>query len=83
MLGALYSQVGQDVLRRLDKAFKSFFAHRSRYPRFKKFCESGSFTYPQGYNGSVKPDTLRKRLFLSKIGNVKTVFHRPSRRTLD
>ncbi|MBI3022530.1 MAG: IS200/IS605 family element transposase accessory protein TnpB, partial [Thaumarchaeota archaeon] len=40
------------------------------------FSHSGSFTYPQAYNGSVKPDTVRKRLFLSKVGNVKVVFHR-------
>ncbi|MCS4540678.1 MAG: helix-turn-helix domain-containing protein, partial [Thaumarchaeota archaeon] len=33
-LGALYSQVAQDVLHRLDRAFKAFFQRRSRYPRF-------------------------------------------------
>jgi putative transposase len=75
-LSEIYSQVGQDILRRLDRAFKSFLAHRTRYPQFKKFCESGSFTYPQGYNGSVRLEIGRKRLFLSKIGNVKTIFHR-------
>jgi putative transposase len=73
----LYSQAGQDVLRRLDRAFNSFFAHRARYPRFKKLPKSGSFTYPQAYHGSVKPDVVRKRLFLSKVGNVRVVFHRP------
>jgi putative transposase len=76
-LGKLYSQAGQDVLRRLDRAFNSFFAHRARYPRFKKFRQSGSFTYPQAYAGSVRPDVVRKRLFLSKVGNVRVVFHRP------
>ncbi len=76
LLGELYSQTGQEVLHRLDKAFKAFFEHRARYPRFKKFSESGSFTYPQAYNGSVRPDAVRKRLFLSKVGNVKAVFHR-------
>jgi len=76
-LGGLHSQVCQDVLRRLDRAFKSFFAHRARYPRFKKRSDTGSFTYPQCYNGSVRPDTLRRRLYISKIGNVKAVFHRP------
>ncbi|MCS4540389.1 MAG: transposase [Thaumarchaeota archaeon] len=82
LLGELYSQAGQEIIKRLDKAFKAFFEHRARYPRFKKFSESGSFTYPQAYNGSVKPDAVRKRLFLSKVGNVKVVFHRelPSRR---
>ena len=68
--------MAQDVLHRLDKAFKAFFKHESKYPRFKKFSQSGSFTYPQAYNGSVKPDVVRKRLYLSKIGNVRTVFHR-------
>ncbi len=75
-LGALHSQVAQDVLRRLDRAFRAFFEHRRGYPRFKKFRESGSFTYPQAYNSSVKPDAKRGRLFLSKIGNVPVVFHR-------
>jgi putative transposase len=72
-----FSQTLQDVLGRLDRAFRAFFEHRARYPRFKKFSQSGSFTYPQAYNGSAKPDALRKRLFLSKVGNVKAVFHRP------
>jgi putative transposase len=77
LLGELYSQVGQEVLRRLDMAFRSFFEHRARHPQFKKFSQFGSFTYPQAYNGSVKSDVVRKRLFLSKIGSVRAVFHRP------
>jgi putative transposase len=76
LLGELYSQAGQEILRRLDRAFTAFFEQRARYPRFKKFSSSGSFTYPQAYNGSVKPDVIRRRLFLSKVGNVKAVFHR-------
>ena len=76
LLGELYSQAGQEVIKRLDKAFKAFFEHRAGYPRFKKFSQVGSFTYPQAYNGSVKPDAVLKRLFLSKVGNVKVVFHR-------
>src|SRR5580658_10240126 len=50
VLRELYSQAGQDILRRLDMAFKAFFEHRARYPKFKKLSESGSFTYPQAYN---------------------------------
>ncbi len=76
-LREVYSQALQDVLGRLDKAFSAFFDHRARHPRFKKYRESGSFTYPQAYGGSVNPDLLRKRLYLSKVGNVRTVFHRP------
>ena len=77
LLGKLYSQSAQDVLHRLDKAFGAFFAGRSSYPKFKKFSHSGSLTYPQAYNGSVKPDARRKRLFVSKVGNIRTIFHRP------
>jgi putative transposase len=76
-LGDLHSQVCQDVLRRLDKAFVAFFAHRSCYPKFKKSGQTRSFTYPQAYHGSAKPDAARKRLFLSGIGNIRAVFHRP------
>ena len=80
-LSEVHSQAAQDVLHRLDKAFKSFFAHRARYPLFKKYSQSGSFTYPQAYNGSVRSDVVRKRLYLSKIGNVRTVFTGRSPRT--
>ncbi len=75
-LEELYAQAGQETLRRLDRAFKAFFEGRARYPKFKRFSESGSFTYPQAYHGSVKPDAVWKRLFLSKVGNVRVVFHR-------
>lgn len=76
LIGGLYSQVAQNVLRRLDNAFQAFFKDQSRYPRIKKFSVSGSICYPQAYNSSVRPDAQRKRLFLSKIGNIRTVFHR-------
>src|SRR5437867_11193131 len=62
LLGELYSQAGQEILRRLERAFRAFFERRTRYPRFKRFSQAGSFTYPQAYNGSVKPDTVRRRL---------------------
>ncbi len=76
-LSTLHSQVAQNVLYRLDTAFQAYFQHRACYPRYKKFSQSGSFTYPQAYNGSAKPDTGRGRLFLSKVGNLRAVFHRP------
>jgi putative transposase len=75
-LSSVYSQTAQDVLRRLDKAFRAFFDSRARHPRFKKYGQHRSFTYPQAYNGSVKTDVTRGRLYFSRIGNVKTVFHR-------
>jgi putative transposase len=76
LLTDLYSQAAQEILKRLDKAFKAFFEHRARYPKFKKFSGSGSFTYPQAYKFGVKPLVNQKRLFLSKVGNVRVVFHR-------
>jgi putative transposase len=73
-LRALYSQAGQDVLNRLDKAFKAFFKGIARYPRFKPTSGVGSFTYPQAYNGSVKIED--GTLNLSKVGRVPVVLHR-------
>jgi putative transposase len=74
---AMYQQTLQDVLRRVDKAFKKFFRGEGKLPRFKKHRGWGSFTYPQAYNGSVKLDNQRSRLCLSKIGDVKVIVHRP------
>lgn len=77
LLGELYSQCAQDILRRLDKAFRAFFSGKAHYPKFKKFSESGSFTYPQAYkNGSVKLLSSQRKLFLGKVGNVRIVQHR-------
>src|SRR2546422_8719940 len=47
----IHSQVLQDVLRKADKAFKSFFARCKRgatpgYPRYKGRGHYDSFTYP-------------------------------------
>jgi transposase len=49
----IHSQVQQDVLRRLDKAFEAFFrrvlgGQTPGYPRFKSGDRYHSFTYPQG-----------------------------------
>src|SRR5271166_6162555 len=46
LLRELNAQVEQDVLNRLDRAFDAFFEKRARYPKFKKFAASGSFTFP-------------------------------------
>ena len=48
----IYSQVLQDVLRRLDKAFAAFFrrlrnGEKAGYPRFQGEGRYDSFTYPQ------------------------------------
>jgi len=74
---SMYIQTLQDVLRRVDRAFKKFFRGEGRLPRFKKHRGWGSFTYPQAYNGSVRLDSQRRRLSLSKVGDVQMVIHRP------
>ena len=73
----VHSQVLQDVLHRLDKAFKNFFrrvrekAGKAGFPRFRPKDRYDSITYPQlGF--AIE----RSKLRLSKIGNVKIVKHR-------
>ena len=75
-LKRVFSQVPQDVLRRLDKAFKAFFrrvkaGENPGYPRFKGKGWYKSFTYPQAgfkLEGS--------KLALSKIGSIRIFKHR-------
>jgi putative transposase len=72
-----YSQVAQDVLRRLDKAFQNFFRRvkngdsKAGYPRFQGKNRYDSFTYPQ--TGFKITDG---KLHLSKIGAIRIFQHR-------
>ena len=74
----IQSQVLQDVLLRLKKAFDGFFRRVKNgetpgYPRFagrNRYC---SFTYPQASAFSI---THEGRVCLSKIGSIKATFHR-------
>ena len=73
----VYSQVLQDVLQRVHKAFDGFFRRvktgtKAGYPRFKPKSRYDSFTYP-GTGWSLKDD----RLTLSKIGTVRLRLSRP------
>lgn len=68
----VYSQVLQDILRRLDKSFRNFFRTRKGYPRFKSCRNFKSFVYPQS---GFRLDG--NRLKFSKVGNVRIVLHRP------
>ncbi len=72
-LMAVHSQVLQDLVFRLDKAYGAFYAGLSRYPKFKRKDRYNSFKYPQ--IGGFK--LVGKRLRLSKIGLVKAKIHRP------
>lgn len=72
----VYSQILQNVLERLDKAYLAFFKRLSKgekagFPRFQGKNRFHSFTYPQSgfkLNG--------KFLSLSKIGKVRIKCHR-------
>ncbi|VUT23823.1 MAG: putative transposase [Candidatus Methanolliviera sp. GoM_asphalt] len=72
----VHSQVIQNVLKRIDKAFKNFFRRvkgkeKAGYPRYKGSDRYGSFTYPQG--GFKLGD---RKLILSKIGSINIKKHR-------
>ena len=72
----VHSQVAQDVLKRLEKAYKDFFrrlkiGEKPGFPRFQSYKRYNSFTYPQsGFS------LTGSHLQLSKIGSVKVKLHR-------
>jgi len=75
-LSSVFSQVTQDVLRRVDKSFKAFFRRvkaggEPGYPRFKGAGRYKSFTYPQ-FGFKIEGS----KLILSKIGSIRIFRHR-------
>ena len=62
-----HSQVLQQSIKDLDKAFENFFAKRSNFPKFKCKGEKDSFRIPQGY----KLEQQNNRIYLPKIGWVR------------
>jgi putative transposase len=71
----IHSQVLQDVLRRVKKAFDAFFRRVKEgqtpgYPRFQGYGRYESFTFPQS-GFSLTEDN---RVCLSKIGTIKVKF---------
>lgn len=73
-LMAVHSQVFQDVVLRLDKAFVAFYAGLCRFPKFKRKDRFNSFKYPQLGGFRIIGN---HRLRLSKIGLVNVRIHRP------
>jgi putative transposase len=68
----IHSQVLQDVLTRLDRAFQAFFrrvkhGEKPGYPRFKRGTRYNSFTYKQFGNGATLDNGS---LVLAKIGRL-------------
>jgi putative transposase len=75
----VHSQVLQDVVQRVDRAFQAFF-HRVQtgetpgYPRFHGPYRYNSLTYPQVGNGATLDNGF---LALSKIGRIALRWSRP------
>jgi len=77
--GEVHSQVLQDVVLRVDRAFQAFFqrireGQTPGYPRFHGRDRYHSFTYPQHGNGANLDGRL---ISLSKIGRIRIWLHRP------
>jgi putative transposase len=83
-LAEVNSQVLQDVLKRVDRAFDGFFrrvkeGQQPGYPRFRSSLRYHSLTFKQ-YQNSFDVRAGKKRegaLILSKLGHIKMVMHRP------
>lgn len=79
-LAVVHSQVLQNVVFRVDKAFVAFFRRISEghnkpgYPRYKSQNRYRSFTYPQATAFRILDD--RKRIRLGKLGNIRLRYHR-------
>ncbi|NET27993.1 MAG: transposase [Okeania sp. SIO1I7] len=72
-LKAVYSQVLQEALKRLDKSFKFMQERGFGFPRFKKFGQYRSFVFPQFKSNPVNGFEIK----LPKIGAVSINLHRP------
>jgi putative transposase len=79
--GTIHSQVLQDVIFRLDRAFAAFFRRvreggcKPGYPRFRGEGRYRSFTYPQATAFRILAG--EKKIRLGRLGNVRLRYHRP------
>lgn len=78
-LGLANFSASQDILRRVDKTFKAFFARcktgkQGGYPRFKSRRRFDSYTFPSYGDGCRLTDA---RLYLQGVGHLKVKLHRP------
>jgi putative transposase len=77
--GEVHSQVLQDVVQRVDRAFQAFFrrvksGETPGYPRLQGRNRYNSLTYPQFGNGATLDNGF---LVLSKIGRIAVRWSRP------
>jgi len=80
----IYSQILQDTLKRVDKAFKAFFKRCKEgktpgFPRFQGYDRYDSFCYPQieKLKGNPTVRIENGKVVLPKIGHLKVKQHRP------
>ena len=79
-LGLPNCHCAQDVLRRLEKAFKAFFQRIQRgqkpgFPRFKSSRRYDRITFPSHGDGNKL--LSRGHWFVQGVGNIKVKLHRP------
>ncbi|MBI5756247.1 MAG: transposase [Nitrospirae bacterium] len=72
-LAEIHSQVLQQSLKDLERAFRNFFEKRADFPRFKKRGRHDTFRFPQGFN----LDQTNSRIFLPKLGWLRYRNSRP------
>jgi putative transposase len=78
LLKEVHSQVLQDVLFRVERAFDGFFRRlkgkdgKAGYPRFKSVGRYDSISYPQEPGFKLEDNKLK----ISKIGHIKIKMHR-------
>lgn len=62
-----HSQIIQQSLKDLERAYQNFFEKRAAFPRFKKRGQHDSFRFPQG----VTLDNVNGRVKLPKLGWIR------------
>jgi putative transposase len=81
---AIHTHLLQDVVTRLDRAFRAFFrrvkaGEKPGFPRFKGRDRYSTFTFKDAANhNGVRLVAGGKRVKLAGIGNVKVKLHRPT-----
>jgi len=73
VLRLLNMTAGQQVLRRLDDAFRQFFQGKRGYPRFKKASRFNSVNYKPGDGSRIRDH----KLYVQNVGLITVRWHRP------
>jgi putative transposase len=74
-LAETHSQIVQQTMKNLERAYRNFFEKRAAVPKFKKRGRNDSFRFPQG----ITLDQGNNRVFLPKLGWIR---YRNSRKAL-